>query len=112
MDKPSPPTGMSPPVKRMVWAWGLSIVAVWNGGCGSKIVPGGPFISVIWDILPSLFALTAIGLSLRNIRERPGYWIASSLVAITLSNFALANVISSVVTFWHRPYARGVLIGL
>ncbi len=70
----------------------------------------GPFFSIFFDILPSLAALFAIGLCLRNVRELPWEGIFASVLASILSTIALANVIVSVISFWHRPYARGDLI--
>ena len=98
--------------RRTAWSFGLAILAVCIGGGLSKIVPGGPFISVFFDILPSLAAIVAIVLCLRNIRDLPWDGIFAGVLPLILSTIALANVFESVISFWHRPYARGDLFGL
>lgn len=110
MSEPDAQQGMERFNRRAVWAILLAIWAICFGGGGSKIVPGGPFFSIFFDILPSLAALFAIFLCLRNVRELPWEGIFASVLALILSTIALANVIVSVVSFWHRPYARGDLI--
>ncbi len=105
-------SGMTHFDRRAAWSYGLAVFAICNGGGGWKIVPGGPFFSIFWDILPSLAAIIAIVLCLRNIRDLPWDGIFAGVLPLILSTIALANVFVSVISFWHRPYARGDLFGL
>ena len=98
--------------RRSIWACLLAIWAIPIGGGGTKIVPGGPFFSIGFDILPGLAAMISIGLCFRSLRERPWEGFFASLLPLILSTIAFGNVFVAVYSLWHRQYARGVLIGL
>lgn len=106
--RPQPPRESS----RIGWVIGLSLFAVVLGGSTGRTVPGGPFISLTGDILPTIAALFAIRLALLTLRCRG---VAIKLVAmlfVLVSTFALSNVFMSVYCFWFlRSHARGDLFG-
>lgn len=97
---------------RLAWIIGLSSFALLFGGTALRIVPGGPFISLHSDVLPTLAALSAIRLGLLTLRGKDTAAKLVSLVFILVATIAISNVFNSVYLFWHRPYARGDFLGL
>ena len=96
---------------RLVTFW---IIVAFSGilvATTARIIPGGPFISVHTDILPSLGCLALLvigGMGLRRVSPQRRF-ILSCAMAVS---FALIGVvIANVVAFWREPFARGVLLG-
>ena len=84
------------------------LAAFWGG----KPNPGGPFISLLGDLLPSLLCCGVIASAWRSLRHGP---LPRRLFValIVLGAAALLNwIVAGVVSFWLRPYARGALIAL
>lgn len=91
----------------------LSAVAFLLGGnCSARIVPGGPFISILSDIIPAIAAIVAMGKGLVAMRCKPAWPKLIAFVCILVATIGLAHVIIDVYMFWNRPHARGALIGL
>jgi len=61
-------------IKRMI---GLTLFALLFGGSAGRTVPGGPFISVIGDILPAAASLTVMRLGRDILRAMsvPFSWL-------------------------------------
>jgi hypothetical protein len=77
----------------------------------ARLVPGGPFISIHADIVPLVASIVAFHLAWRSLRSS-GIARRVALLCILLGCVAiLFFTIADVVSFWSRPYARGVLIG-
>lgn len=89
-----------------------ALLALLFGGNAPRIVPGGPFISLIGDILPTAAACAAIYTGFRVIRGPSLPRKVIAVLAIVIATVAIGRVLASVYTFWVRPYARGSLIGL
>jgi hypothetical protein len=80
--------------------------------CGAKTNPGGPFISILGDLLPSLTCCGVIAWAWRSLRHGP-LWRRLLVAIIALAAAALINLIAArVVSFWLAPYSRGALIAL
>lgn len=104
-------TELPPRPPRLRWMIGLALFSFLMGGSLQRIVPGGPFISVISDILPSVAALISIRLGLLILRgKNPGAKFVA-LLFILLATLSLARIMTVVYLFWNRPYARGDLFG-
>jgi len=91
----------------------LSAVAFLLGGnCSARIVPGGPFISILGNVIPAIAAVVAIGKGLVAMRCKPAWPKLIAFACILVATIGLAHVIIDVYVFWNRPHARGALIGL
>ena len=90
----------------------LAVVALFFGGHVSRIVPGGPFISVTGDVLPFFAALAAIALGFLCLRSHDAAHKLFAVILILIATIAVANITVDVYSFWHRPAARGSLWGL
>jgi hypothetical protein len=90
----------------------FAVLALLLGGHRPRINPGGPFISLIGDVLPTALAVAAIGYSFAAMRRAEIPVTVTALVIITVAAIAIGNVLSSIVAFWFRPTARGDLFGL
>jgi len=104
-DQPSQPS-------RLGWTIGLVLFSLLLGGSTPRIVPGGPFISITSDILPGVASLTAIRFGLIALRGRNIVAKFVALMFILLATLALSRIMIDVYSFWHRPFARGDLLGL
>jgi hypothetical protein len=92
---------------------GLTLFSFLVGGSASRGVPDGPFISIVGDIIPMITSVLGMGVSFLILRHRPRFWLSAlCLFCIYLCTLAIGNILVSVVSFWLRPRARGVLIGL
>jgi hypothetical protein len=90
----------------------LTVFAYSFGGSVPRIIPGGPAISIVGDVLPCLAAVSGIGFAFGCLRAR-STWPKVLCFVITFINIvAIKNVIVSVYTFWTNRFARGDLIGL
>ena len=106
---PSSDSGAS---QRLGWIIGLTALAFVLGGSVTKTVPGGPFISVVGDILPSVAALAAIRLGFVALRGRRAGVKFVAALCLLVASLTLGRIMIDVYTFWSRPYARGELIGI
>lgn len=88
----------------------LAVVCVFFGG--SKIIPGGPFISFTGDILPHGFTAAAVVVCFRSYRSSStGQRVILLILAGLAASLSLLTI-SSTYSFWTRPYARGSLFGI
>jgi ABC-type antimicrobial peptide transport system permease subunit len=85
-------------------------VLSWPFGAG-KVIPGGPFVSVLGDIIPATFALVTIACAIPFIRFPLARIQISAFAHITLATALLALVCLSVVGFYLDPYSRGDVVG-
>ena len=97
---------------RIGWVVGLTLFALLLGGSATRIVPGGPFISITSDVLPAAASLIAMRFGLVALRGRNVGTKLLALVFILLATLALGRIMIDVYSFWNRPYARGDLLGL
>jgi hypothetical protein len=81
-------------------------------GLRYKIVPGGPFISIVGEALPILLFLASIVSALCEFRGAPGSARFSLWLVSILSAAGIGFVVDGIIRFWFRPYARGDLFGL
>ena len=87
----------------LIVAAALSITA-------GRMVPGGPFISIHADVVPVLACAAAFHFAWRSLRPSPvGRRIALACI-LSVSVAIIFFIVSDVVSFWFRPYARGTLI--
>ena len=104
-------TRESMPVGRMWWMIGLTVYAIAMGGSAQRIVPGGPFISTMSDIIPVLASVVVFLLGLSTFRTKQFTAKILGMVSIVICCCAVNNVVTSVMWFWVRPAARGDFIG-
>lgn len=81
-------------------------------GCSpARIIPGGPFISLFGDVIPSFCHLAAIRLGLVTLRVKSARSkvIALGLILIATAGILLATL--DAILFWITPHARGSLLG-
>jgi len=77
-----------------------------------KIFPGGPFLSISRDLLPTALCLVTLWIGVVSIRRAPGdykYYICILLLAATVQ---LAFLLERIIVFWFSPRARGSLFGI
>jgi hypothetical protein len=87
----------------------LGMVALWFALLGAKTNPGGPFISVMHDIMPLGVAAFVLVAAVRCLWERArALWFFPMFPAILAIVFAARNLLE----FWTNAYSRGPLIGL
>jgi hypothetical protein len=90
---------------------GLAVFSVLFGGTAARIVPGGPFVSLTSDILPTIAAVASVRYSLLSLRGRDIGTKVIAMFFVVVCTFALSNVFRSVLSFWFSPYARGDFFG-
>jgi hypothetical protein len=90
----------------------FTVLALLLGGQRPRVNPGGPFISLVGDVLPMALAVAAIGYSLAAMRRGEIPVKVAALVIIVVAGIAIRNVLSSILAFWFRPTARGDLFGI
>ena len=95
--------------KRTSWIFWLLFVAILCSLTSVKITPGGPFISIVGDIFPTIAILAAIRLGLLMLRDAGFGRKLTSLMFIGISTLLLAYVWIPICVFWVRPYSRGDL---
>jgi crotonobetainyl-CoA:carnitine CoA-transferase CaiB-like acyl-CoA transferase len=72
-----------------------------------KSIPGGPYVSVIGDVIPTILGSAAIVLGTVSIRKAHG-GIQVIVIALSLTAAALLGlVLEGVITFWLDPHAYG-----
>jgi hypothetical protein len=90
---------------------GLFLLSVLMLATDSKIIPGGPFVSVHGEILPAVSCLAMLFLVVRDFRT------ATTARRIGLSFLAFVSVsiiflvVFIVVSFCRERFARGALFG-
>src|SRR5262249_16655372 len=75
-----------------------------------RIVPGGPFLSVSGDLVPIALCLTILTVCVTWFRGETLAGKVFLLVVMLSATVLLARLLESILLFWFRPYARGVLI--
>lgn len=81
-------------------------------GLKYKVIPGGPFISVVGEALPIMLFVVSIVLSLFEFRRAP---VSVKVVLWLMSLLSAGDIgvlIDGIIRFWSRPSARGDLFGL
>lgn len=107
----TPRTSSEPNPIVLAWMAGLTVVAFCFAGMSVRSAPGGPFFSVMGDIVPALAALIAIRLALFNLRVNNTGIRLIAFGFLVLATLVLSSITNDVYSFWYRPSARGVLIG-
>ncbi len=109
----SQPVEFSPEFDRAAWmSLGLAFAIVIQCLGSIRMIPGGPFVSLFGDILPSILCVAILicgVLTLRSATPGVRVWI---LGVVLLTTLFLGSVVAGVVTFWLDPHARGALFGL
>jgi hypothetical protein len=81
-------------------------------GCASfKVIPGGPFISILHDVAPFLAGLLAIGNGFVCLRSGGVVVRIAAIFFILAATVGIGLVMVNVYMFWVAPHARGDLIG-
>lgn len=81
-------------------------------GLRTKIVPGGPFVSILGEALPIIFFTATIVSSVCELRYANA-WMKLMLWLMSMHSAAgIGLLIDGIIRFWFRPYARGDLLGL
>jgi hypothetical protein len=93
------------------WIFFVLIVMALTMPSVGRIIPGGPFLSVSGDLVPIALCLTFLTLCMMLFRRETGAGKLFLLVMMLLATGLLAKILESILLFWFRPYARGVLIG-
>jgi len=89
----------------------IGIVALWFAATGAKANPGGPFISVTFDILPVVTGVYVLTAAVRLLRDKNTYTRGLAFVPMLPAVFAISGVATNVLAFWTRYAARGPMIG-
>ncbi len=109
---PLPSGNMAEFQTRLAWSGALAVVASLACLATQKDSRSGTLLSLIGDVLPLLCGCVAIIFGVPCVRARPRIYAAIAVVYLLMATFAISVVLSSMVFFWNRPYARGPLIGL
>jgi hypothetical protein len=75
-----------------------------------KVIPGGPFLSVIGDLAPAAGCLTVLMLGLASIRTARGGAAVGIGLLLLAGTLLLGSILKGVIVFWCDPYARGTLL--
>ncbi len=77
-----------------------------------KFIPGGPFVSLLGDVLPAACALLAIWCAFSLVNHPLPKTKASAISVIVLATAMLASVSVGVIEFYLDPHARGAAFSL
>src|SRR5947199_6977835 len=89
----------------------LAVAGVLSFAGAPKVIPGGPFLSVVGDVIPAVLCLAALGLGVASIGKARGGAKAGVGVLLLAATVLLALVLERVIAFWLDPHARGALFG-
>lgn len=94
-----------------VWMIVLAVIAIAIASQTWRVRPGSPYISLTGDLLPILFAIIALAISIKAFRTRNSDAILMAIATIGLSCLAVWFVVVDVLNFWVDPYSRGAMFG-
>jgi hypothetical protein len=89
----------------------LALFVSWIlSGTSEKCIPGGPFVSIVGELLPVVISFLVLTTGFLSLQNAPG--IGKFIVAVLMCIGAalIADVSRQVLSFWFNPYARGTLI--
>jgi len=89
----------------------LGTASLYFAFLGSKINPGGPFISIMHDIIPFAVAGMVLIASVRCLRDKGVCQRMLALIPMVPATVTIPVVVNNVLDFWTRAHARGDLIG-
>jgi hypothetical protein len=86
---------------------GLSAALITTGG---HVIPGGPFVSIHANVIPAVACLGVIVVVWRALRLARGILRCCVVCVVLAAAVIVIFAIDDVMSFWLRPYARGVLL--
>lgn len=103
------------PSRRLLLAGGLFVLGVTASIIGpavtAKINPGGPFISVVGDLLPLSLNLASICAGLGAFPSARGDVKAILLLMFGWATVMIGVTLSGLITWWAWPSLRGDILG-
>ncbi len=100
------------PKRRFILLTLLGLLAFVFAGGGAKTNPGGPFISVLCDILPVVVAIYTLAATVRLLADNRVLVRLLAFIPMPPAIFAIDFVANNMLSFWSNPYARGPTISL
>lgn len=97
-----------PPIPLLI---GMLFFTAFLATSGIKVVPGGPFISLHADVAPAVLSVAFVAVAWRSLRHGPLLRRLTVALLTLCAVMVLILVLDSVISFWLRPHARGVLVG-
>jgi hypothetical protein len=95
---------------RIAIAFAAAVIGVLAGPV--KFTPGGPFVSLIGDVLPVCASVFAIGNALPLLRNPRVGAQCMAVLALGFATLLLGFVLLGVVPFALAPHSRGTLFSL
>jgi hypothetical protein len=92
-------------------AFALALAGLLAASSPAKVVPGGPFLSFIGDIIPAFVCVAVAVFGFASLRSTRGGALAIVCLLILLATALFGSIAKDVILFWFRPYARGTVIG-
>lgn len=77
----------------------------------SRVVPGGPFLSITGDIIPISFCLISLFYGTLLVSRAPVELKVAAICVMFIDCFVIAERISDFMGFYFRPASRGNLFG-
>jgi hypothetical protein len=101
----------SPPTRRRWFRLTLlGFAALFFAANGGKSNPGGPFISVMCDVLPVALAIYSLTASVRLLSDESVLVRVLAFVPMSTAMFAIVSVARNILQFWSNACARGPMI--
>jgi hypothetical protein len=97
-------------VNRAAIALGAAVIGILVGP--GRINPGGPFVSLIGDVLPACASVFAICNVLPFLRASRIGTVWTAAITLCFATLLIGFVLFGVVSFALAPNSRGTLIGL
>ena len=90
----------------------LLLAAVLLGVSDNKTVPGGPFISIVHEVIPVVLCFLVSARFVRNWRTSRWSQRVYGALFTLLATFLTGTILKFVISFWMSPYSRGRLIAI
>jgi hypothetical protein len=76
-----------------------------------KSIPGGPYFSVVGEVIPATVCIAALAMGVASIRKAAGGMKIGVSALLLAATVLLAAIVERVILFWFDPHARGALFG-
>ena len=99
-------------IELLILTIGVIAVAVFLMPYGfSKTIPGGPFISVVGELIPLLTFCVFIYLEVKQYRISSLHLRVWTLLLIGITVLLIGIILFNNLSYWFTPYSRGQLLG-
>lgn len=99
-------------VNFLILALGVIAVAIFLMPYGfNKTIPGGPYISVVGELIPLFIFCVFIYLEIRQYRVSKLYLRVWTLFLVGITVLLIGIILFNNLSLWLNPHSRGILFG-